>query len=254
VSGGLLFSAVAAGDYHTCGITKAGTGYCWGIGGQGQLGTGTLSAPPSSVPLPVSGGQTFKALAAGANHTCAVATSGAMYCWGTNAAGEAGNLYVLGYGSPNAVLGGRLFTSVTAGANHTCGVTTTRALYCWGKSTEGELGNGGVTNQFAPVAVSGGVTFGAVAAGSSHTCGLTPSGTAYCWGSNRLGQLGKALERGLTPAIVNGLTGAAQLAIGATSTHTCVLAGTGAALCWGNNTQSQLGNGTAITSAAPESV
>jgi len=117
------------------------------------------------------------------------------------------------------------------------------------------VGNGPVIQQFGPSAVSGGLTFRALSAGSNHTCGLTNSGVAYCWGSNRFGQLGRTIERVLTPILVRGLTGAAVLGIGSTSAHTCALAGAGAALCWGNNGEGELGNGSNTPSVAlPDSV
>ena len=41
VAGGLPFSQVDAGNRHTCGVTTGGVGYCWGYGGDGELGDGT---------------------------------------------------------------------------------------------------------------------------------------------------------------------------------------------------------------------
>jgi alpha-tubulin suppressor-like RCC1 family protein len=75
-----------------------------------------------------------------------------------------------------------------------------------------------------------------------------------CWGSNSFGQLGHPLEQTLTPAAVSGLTGATTLAIGSTSFHTCVLVGSGAALCWGRDAEQELGNGSNGPSAVPDSV
>ena len=91
VQGNLTFSAVSAGDSHTCGLATGGAAYCWGENsfGSGQLGDGTFSSSP--VPVLVQGGLTFATLSAGADHTCGVTTSGAVYCWGNNNSGQLGD-------------------------------------------------------------------------------------------------------------------------------------------------------------------
>src|SRR2546427_13146232 len=50
----LMFAAVNAGGYHTCGVTTAGAAYCWGANDAGQLGDGTSTPDPS--PVVVGGG------------------------------------------------------------------------------------------------------------------------------------------------------------------------------------------------------
>jgi alpha-tubulin suppressor-like RCC1 family protein len=47
----LRFSAVAAGRLHTCALTSNGSLYCWGFGGFGQLGNGTVNS--TSIPTRV---------------------------------------------------------------------------------------------------------------------------------------------------------------------------------------------------------
>ena len=41
VAGRLVFGTVSAGDRHSCGLSAAGTVYCWGSNQYAQLGNGT---------------------------------------------------------------------------------------------------------------------------------------------------------------------------------------------------------------------
>jgi alpha-tubulin suppressor-like RCC1 family protein len=52
VSGGLSFTSLALGTYHTCGMTNEGA-YCWGRNDFGQLGNGSRTS--STVPVKVAG-------------------------------------------------------------------------------------------------------------------------------------------------------------------------------------------------------
>ena len=258
VSGGLSFSALAAGGGFTCGLTSAGTAYCWGNNTSGQLG----NYPPKDnvgIPTPVlvSGGLSFSALAAGAAHTCGLTSAGAAYCWGLDLFGELGSSPLTGNFSstPQAVSGGWSFVALTAGVYHTCGLTSLGAAYCWGDNETSQLGNGstGFSTDTTPVAVSGGLTFSALAAGSWHTCGLAGSGAAYCWGSNYGGQLGtgSATDSSIPVAVSGGLTFSAVAAGG---DHSCGLTSTGAAYCWGVNNSGQLGDGSITNSSTPVAV
>src|SRR6266550_1291368 len=114
-------------------------------------------------------------LAAGLEHTCALTSGGAAYCWGRNDAGQLGDGSTTTSSSiPVAVSGGLTFSAIAIGeaASHTCGLTDVGAAYCWGRNLEGELGNGSRTSTSTPVAVSGGLTFRAMAAGGLHSCAL----------------------------------------------------------------------------------
>ena len=86
---------VAAGWAHACALDAAGHAYCWGNGDSGQLGNGISgSGYYSSKPQQVVGANgvtpIFNALAAGAEHTCGIATDNYVYCWGDNTFGEIG--------------------------------------------------------------------------------------------------------------------------------------------------------------------
>jgi alpha-tubulin suppressor-like RCC1 family protein len=83
------WSTIAAGQSHTCGIQPNKTLWCWGDNAKGQLGDNTLLAKGEPTQVVVAG-LTWESVAAGAEHTCAVATGGAVWCWGANLAGQLG--------------------------------------------------------------------------------------------------------------------------------------------------------------------
>jgi alpha-tubulin suppressor-like RCC1 family protein len=51
VSGGLTFTSISAGRFHTCGVATGGAAYCWGANDVGELGDGTTTF--RLVPVPV---------------------------------------------------------------------------------------------------------------------------------------------------------------------------------------------------------
>lgn len=195
VGGGLRFTTLSAGAAHTCALTTAGTAYCWGEGGHGELGNGATAR--SARPVAVAGGLTFASLTASntESFTCGLTKSGAAYCWGL--VGDNDNLQ-LGNGRtgsssvPVAVAGGLTFSTLSAGAEHVCGITTGGAAYCWGRGGWGNLGTGATKDALTPVPVAGALRFASISSGGTHTCGVTTGGVLYCWGSNGYGELGGA--------------------------------------------------------------
>ncbi len=244
---------VAAGGFSTCALSPAGSGWCWGANGAGQLGNGTTLA--ATLPTAVQGGGTFQTVALGAGHACGLTPAGEARCWGTNLSGQLGDGTTADRSIPGPVSGGHTFTRIAVGDVHTCALDTAGQAWCWGSNANGRLGNGTTTPSAAPVAVQGGHAFTQLSAGAAHTCGLQADGQLFCWGSNNSGRLGDgtATDRS-TPVAVVVPPGAASFAsVAAGGFHTCALDLNGAAFCWGAGAGGALGTGNAANqlTAAP---
>jgi alpha-tubulin suppressor-like RCC1 family protein len=92
VAGGFQWATVSLGGEHACGITTSGQLYCWGGNEFGQLGVGRGVSGPVADPSPPFGvdGVTWREVAAGIAHTCAIDTEGAAWCWGLGEEGALG--------------------------------------------------------------------------------------------------------------------------------------------------------------------
>ncbi|HET7251990.1 MAG TPA: Ig-like domain-containing protein [Gemmatimonadales bacterium] len=221
----------------------------------------TESQPPAVTPPPAQTNPPAEAarvvarrgVTAGGQHTCALTTTGAVACWGSNdlgqtgdpGAGAAANVPVLVSGVTGA-------TQLTAGTNHTCALADGAAI-CWGANLKGQLGNGRTAASSPPAPVIGGHVFQSIVAGARHTCGLGTDGVAWCWGDNDNGQLGNGSTHGnATPQRVTGPTRFRMLAAG--SDHSCGLGTDGRVYCWGDGFSGQLGRGSREATTEPNAV
>ncbi len=253
VSGGLRFLEVSAGvndggrgSSPSCGVTVVHRAYCW---------------VSDLVPVEVPGGRRFRQLSVGRGYICGVTTLDIAFCWGDNEHGQLGT----GGGyttAPTRVAGGLRWRRVFAADSHTCGTTLDDRAYCWGAGNLGQLGIGRLGNDLfrsKPVAVAGGLRFRQVKPGSGYdgginsveidraiTCGVTTEDRVYCWGNTALGS---ATEQSSTPVAVAG--GRRYLTVHPGQSHACALTSFHFALCWGDNTDGQLGTGSGTSSTAP---
>jgi alpha-tubulin suppressor-like RCC1 family protein len=84
-------------------VLSGGTADCWGYNGSGQLGNGTKTS--SNTPVAVGFLSGVTAIAAGADHTCAVLSGGTVECWGLNDHGQLGNGTTTDSNTPVTVIG-----------------------------------------------------------------------------------------------------------------------------------------------------
>jgi alpha-tubulin suppressor-like RCC1 family protein len=237
VATGQRFRQLATvGPFSVCGLTAAGSAWCWGGNASGQLGNGSRAAQLS--PGVVSGSHAFKALTGSEWHACGLDVNGRAYCWGGNFVGQLGDSTEVDRLTPTLVAGGRMFAALSSGVGreHTCGIAVDGTAYCWGGDLEAELGTGWITdaqlptctfsNSFVlcspvPVRVRLKIPFVAVTTGSSHTCAIAQSGAAYCWGDDTIGSLGDGVSGSVSqyPSVVAIPTGAASATRSAVSTR-----------------------------------
>ena len=207
------------------------------------------AAAASNPPVPIQ-------VTVGATHTCALMDTGAVECWGGNSLGQLGDGTLVDRSSPTRVPDLPPATEIAAGDNFTCALTTSGAVWCWGLGISYGPGDRTTSNWWDvpnPIpGVGSGVT--SVSAGGETACAILASGAVECWGDNTSGQIGDGTTNyANVPVSVVGLPAAAA-EISSGYQHTCVVTVNGAALCWGNNSFGQLGDGSAANSSTPVAV
>lgn len=257
VGGGHLWTEVAAGNYYVCAVAVGGAAYCWGDGDVGQLGNGFAGNPPDvTTPAPVSGNGTFSTVTIGIQHgACAVTAANGAMCWGAGTWGRLGNGGDSLSSVPVAVNGSLSFDALSTAYSGTCGVAGGSA-YCWGYATllgasAPDTCTPGVACAKGPVAVSGGHTFRPIVALDGNvTCATATDDNTYCWGSGYLGN--GTSDFTLTPVVVSGGLTFTSLAAG--DGYHCGTVASGAAYCWGANTNGRLGDSTTTDALVPTPV
>lgn len=207
---------------------------------------------------------TATAIAAGADHTCAIVAGGRVKCWGSNFSGELGDGTNTATAEPVVVNGVEEATSISAGGGHTCAVVAGGTVKCWGANRFGQLGDGSTTDRSTAVAVSGISSATQVSAGHDHTCALIVGGVVKCWGYNGPvslsgpgynggGELGDGTTTDrLVPVTVDGISGATQVSAGVG--HTCATVPGAGVKCWGANDDGEIGDGTRTERLVPATV
>ncbi len=263
---GKTIVAVAAGTIHSMALDSDGAVYAWGANNYGHLGDGTTTQQTKPVAVATSGGsslsgKTVTAIAAGAYHSLALDSTGAVHAWGYRANGRigigstSGNQLLPVSLASSGTLSGKTVTKITAGDSHSLAIDSTYKVHAWGAGANGRLGDNNTTDRTAPVAVDVSLsssllnkTVIGIAAGTSHSLALDNTGVVHAWGLRTNGRLGVGATSGsqtrpvslATSGSLNGLT---VTAISAGSAHSAAVDSTGAVHSWGLRTDGRLGVG-----------
>ncbi|MFC4819970.1 DUF3616 domain-containing protein [Dokdonella ginsengisoli] len=262
---GARFVSLSAARTHVCGVADSGTGYCWGRGGALGLPAGIVDDQPSPSPVDMAllpAGVTLSSISAAFNHTCAVASNGALYCWGQNGngvigVGVSGGSYPITAVDVSALPAGTVFDQVTTGDSHSCALSTGHVAYCWGAGINGATGNGAQSldilrpNPVVTSTIPAGTHFVRLEGGGTNTCGILDTGAAYCWGFGNWGALGTGDGTSrYSPhpvSTANLPAGTVFTELSADNNLTCAATQAGKFYCWGRDNYGQLGNGPTLT-------
>lgn len=251
---GVSVIQVAVASHHTCVLTNLGGVKCWGKNSVGQLGNSgnTDSVTPVDV---TSLGSDVASIDAGAEHACAVRSSGELKCWGENLAGQVGDNTLVSRAAPVTATG--LATgveSISLGYRHSCATTVDKKAYCWGFNASGQLGDGTATNSNLPSSVSGYSNGLTVAISGGHTCSVSKVGSVKCWGLNSSGQVGDGtMTQKSVPTDVTGLSSGVKKVV-TSQASSCALLNSGGVKCWGSNGHGETGFGSGGFHTTPVNV
>jgi len=266
----------AAGQYFSLAATSTGQVYAFGMNIQGQLGnltnagTPTPNPTPALVTLPGASGQIVQ-LAAGAEHSLALTSTGQAYAWGDNHYGELGYGSNTGTDNPNPTpaqivlpAGAGPIVQVAAGSFFTLVLTAAGQVYAFGINNQGQLGNTTNNGLFASNPARTLVGFPEatgpvvqIAAGKSHSLALTSTGQLYAFGDNYNGQLGTTTNNNSgaanpLPTRVTMPAGVGKIIrIAAGDSHSLALTASGQIYGFGHNDKGQLGSVTGLTNPTP---
>ncbi|MBI3071218.1 MAG: hypothetical protein HYY84_03735 [Deltaproteobacteria bacterium] len=241
---------IAAGSSANCVTTTTGAGRCWGDNNYGMLGLDAGALNQWATPASVYGISGVSELSAPNGHACAVGADGRLSCWGWNASRQVGDTTTIDRYAPVAATTLSTVKGVVNTGLQSFAVTSTGNLLWWGD----DLAGGTVATPDARYWFASTEAAIQVAAGAGHTCALISNGTVRCWGDNDAGQLGNGTAlSSLTAVDVAGLTNVVDIAAG--NQHTCAITLDGGfAICWGDNRDGGLGDGTNIERRSPTNV
>ncbi len=189
---------------------------------------------------------------------CAIAADRSLSCWGENGKGQVGDGTTLPRETPVLVRGAPDNVNVSVGAFSTCATAGDGTVRCWGDTSEVQVLPGQPRRIHpAPVLVPL-KDVASVAVYTDDACAVTRAGAVACWGGKRAKSDLPTVVPGfgtapasvsVTPVAVP--TGSRPTTIAAGGNVSCARMADATVRCWGDNDNSQLGDGTTTDRTTP---
>lgn len=244
---------VYPGVYFTRAIKTDGSAWAWGDNSSGQFGNG--SSTTVNVPQQLMASNSvvnWVSMSLGGGHNLALQSTGTLWAWGHNDAGQLGTGNTTDLTAPTQINSVTKWISASAGANHSIGLQSDGTIWSWGNNTSGQLGYSG-GNQVIPTQVGSATDWVSISAGEEYNIAMKVNGTIWSWGKNDKGQLGDG-----TNTNHNALTQIGSdnkwISVAAGKSHTLALKSNGTLWAWGNNADGQLGLGNTTDQNTPQQV
>lgn len=240
----------ACGGSHVLVVDQSGALWSWGNNENGQLGLGhtnpTIGISQITKPL---GMGNITSLAASANSSYALDSTGKVWSWGYNDGGQLGNGSNMSQLQPVAVdvtTGISPIRSISAGESHVVASAVDGSIWTWGYNGYGQLGTGNITDANSPVKLVAGLTLASdLSTGNYHSLAVSPAGTVWAWGNNDYGQLGTSSTASANSPVQTTAVPAWSdiFKVTAGSYHSAAMKSDGSLWTWGYNDYGQLGLG-----------
>lgn len=261
-----------SGNTHVVILTSEYRVLTAGSNSFGSIGDGTtidrLTPVDITSQFSLNTGENIVKISSGSNHSAAISSTGRVFMWGDNNAGQVGNGTTVTQRTPVNITSsfgyasGETVVDIDTGGSNTGAVTSTGRVFTFGSNNIGQLGDGTTINRTTPTEItsrfpsflSGEKVVSIYTSRNGHFLALTSSGRLFSWGNAINGQLGDGTTVNKN-APVN-ITGQYNLASGETiaqvdsSNGLLALTSTGRVFYNGNSRNGQSGDGTTLTTIA----
>jgi alpha-tubulin suppressor-like RCC1 family protein len=244
-AGGNTWKQVSCGNSRTAAIKTDGSLWVWGANSYGTLGTNDTTRRSTPVTT-FAGGNNWKQVSCGYEHTAAIKTDGTLWVWGRNNNAVLGDNTTTQRNIPvTTFAGGNDWKSVDSIANHTAAIKTDGSLWIWGQQDDGRLGTNDTTPKSTPVTTfAGGNNWKQVSCGFRYTAAIKTDGSLWTWGLSDGGFLGNNNPpTQVIPTPVTTFAGGTNWkSVNSGTSHTLAIKTDGSLWVWGAANSGQLGN------------